>query len=228
MCLAVQLARRSISLAPACQTLRFPHALRQARFLPPFDLRPGLPRLLLPLPRAQRGRQRHGVFVQKHCWRRHLAFKPPTLPHGVAVSAARTVGHKPHDTHQQPAPALPGALQGQVLRNGSAPHSLTSFFAAFGLCQRPPPHPRRLASKALCGFTSLATASLSLRPQPRTTPTQQRVPSQALCLPRYIRIIATTAVEPPAPSPRPSADQPIHGQPARCPSLGADTGQPRP
>ena len=35
------------------------------------------------------------MFVQKHCWRRYLAFKPPTLPHGVAVSAARTVGRSP-------------------------------------------------------------------------------------------------------------------------------------
>ena len=42
---------------------------------------------------AQRWRQRHGVFTQKHCWRRYSAFKPPTLPHGVAVSAARGVRH---------------------------------------------------------------------------------------------------------------------------------------
>ena len=40
---------------------------------------------------AQRWRQRHGVFPQKHSWRRYLAFKPPTLPHGVAVSAERWV-----------------------------------------------------------------------------------------------------------------------------------------
>ena len=41
---------------------------------------------------AQRLRQRRGVFTQKHCWRRAFALKPPTLPHGVAVSAARWVG----------------------------------------------------------------------------------------------------------------------------------------
>ncbi len=44
---------------------------------------------------AQRLRQRHGVFSQKHCWRRYSAFKPPTLPHGEAVSAERTVGRSP-------------------------------------------------------------------------------------------------------------------------------------
>ena len=32
------------------------------------------------------------MFTQKHCWRRYFAFKPPTLPHGVAVSAERWVG----------------------------------------------------------------------------------------------------------------------------------------
>ncbi len=50
---------------------------------------------------AQRLRQRHGVFSQKHCWRRYSAFKPPTLPHGEAVSAERWVGPnpKPKRTH---------------------------------------------------------------------------------------------------------------------------------
>ena len=41
---------------------------------------------------VERGRQRHGGAVQKHCWRRYTAFKSPTLPHGEAVSAERTVG----------------------------------------------------------------------------------------------------------------------------------------
>ena len=50
---------------------------------------------LPPLPLAQRGRQRHGVFVQNDGGRRYFASKPPTLPHGVAVSAARRVRQSP-------------------------------------------------------------------------------------------------------------------------------------
>ena len=67
---------------------RCPKIIWSRRFY--FLFSPSARFLLLPL--AQRGRQRHGVFSQNHCWRRYTAFKPPTLPHGEAVSAARGVG----------------------------------------------------------------------------------------------------------------------------------------
>ena len=43
------------------------------------------------------------MFPKKHCWRRLFAYKPPTLPHGVAVSAERWVGPSPppEQTHHK-------------------------------------------------------------------------------------------------------------------------------
>ena len=141
-----------------------------------------------PMPFAQRGRQRHGVFVQQLGGRKFFGLKPPRLAHGVAVSAAR--GVRPYRCLAQPQP--PTTFASKRLRLGRP------------LCQTQPtiaqapkrlrahlPRPRQPTAR---NATPPSEACLQLSPNCR--------PSQAsFACPMAAKLPAHTVSESPAPLP---------------------------